>query len=483
VAAGPEEVGAAFRKLYLNFIQTVTAFMTLSAGNNCLDWLLGGPSAFDFPAYRLATFIVAAGVWFYHWRVSEAEGSPTPAARTLRRWYIYILSGWGLVTLSVNIVQLLGNMLSLLPVWQPAVFYGSAWDSIYPSLDAGLFGALAWWFFWFRMARDDGGSTLRQVYFYLLAISGSAIAGLTALAITVYRFLDFAFGARDPAPYFRFLSWTIPAMLVAGAVWFYHQRLAQEEAADTPERHSSAQRIHLYLMSFISLGTVVAGVVALLGLILDLIITAFGGDIIAGTPGWWREQLSLGLALLLVGVPIWLYYWGKALRLAEEAPSERRTRSRRIFLYVVLGIAIVALAAGSVNLIYRILTLLFQGSSPDMLRDIKWGLQVVLVSAPLLLYFWQVLRQDLRAGAEVAAPAPRQVTVIANGDAADLSARLGARLGYPVRTLRYTGPPAPPVALDDAALENTASLIQQTSGPRVMLVVLNNEISILPYQE
>jgi hypothetical protein len=484
VAGNSAEIGAGFRKLYLNLIQTVTAFMALGAGIFSLNWLLGGPSAFDFPSYQLATLIMSSAVWFYHWRISEAEGHPAPAARTLRRWYIYILSGWGLITLSVNVIQLISNALSLLPFWQLTIIHGSSWQAVYPQLSSALFGGLAWWFFWFRMARGDAGSILRQVYFYLLAISGSAIAGLTALTVTVYKILAYMFGARDAAPYFQFLTWTVPTILVTLAIWMYHQRLAQEEAAGSPEKHLSARRVHLYLMSFISLGAMVSGLLMVLGVLLDLIFTALGSDIIAGTPGWWRAQLSTSLALLLVGVPMWLYYWGRVLRLVEQDAAERRTRSRRVFLYIILGVAIIALAAGLVNLIYRILTALFQGGSPDVLRDIKWGLQVVLVALPILLYFWQVIKQDQKAGAEaVAAPAPKQVTVIANGDPSGLAARLGARLGYPVKSLRYAGPPAPPVELDDLSVENTASLIEQAAGPKVMLVILNNEISILPYQD
>jgi len=126
VAASPDETGTPFRKLYLNLIQTVAALTALSAGIDGLNWLFGSLNAFDFPSSRFAVLIVASLVWYFHWRVSESEGHPTPAARTLRRWYIYILSAWGLVTLAFNIVQLLSNLLSLLPVWQSAIVYGNA---------------------------------------------------------------------------------------------------------------------------------------------------------------------------------------------------------------------------------------------------------------------------------------------------------------------------------------------------------------------
>jgi hypothetical protein len=234
-------------------------------------------------------------------------------------------------------------------------------------------------------------------------------------------------------------------------------------------------------MSFISLGALVAGVTVLLGVLLDLVVTAFGGDIIAGTPNWWQEQLSLGLALLIVGLPIWLYYWGRVLRLVSGNQAERRTRSRRIFLYIVVGLAIIGLAAGLVNLIYRLLTVLFQGSSPDILRDIKWGLQAVLVALPVLIYFWQTLRQDGRAGAEAAVVTPKAVTVIARGDASGIASQLTDKLSYEVRALRYTGQEGVAVALSGPELDDIANQIQQSPGPRVMLVLINNQATVIPY--
>ena len=482
-AAAPEETGASFRKLYLNFIQTVSALTALSAGIDSLNWLFGSLSSFDFPSSRFAALIVASLVWYFHWRISESEGHPTPAARTMRRWYVYILSAWGLITLVFNIVQFLNSVLSLLPVWQPAIVYGNAWQAIYPNLSAGLLAALAWWFFWFRMARHDAGSTLRQVYFYLLAISVSAIAGLVALTTAIFRILAYILGAQGSPSYFQFLTWTIPTILVAAAVWFYHQRLAQEEAAGSPQQHLSARRVHLYLMSFISLGAMVAGVTVLLGLVLDFIITALGGDVIAGTPYWWREQVKrrpwrcYSLAYpsgSITGAGFYRWWVSDA--------AERRARSRRIFLYIVLGLAIIGLAAGLVNLVYRILNVLFAGSSPEFIRDIKWGLQAILVAAPLLLYFLQVIRQDQRAGAE-AIPAAKHVTVIANADTTGILEGLAERLGYRVTDLRYTGPAGPPVNLSPAQLDDAADRIREAAGPKVMLVIINNVINVLPYQD
>ncbi|MBI2287502.1 MAG: hypothetical protein HYU83_00640, partial [Chloroflexi bacterium] len=290
VAGNSTEIGSAIRKLFLNIILVISSLTTLvtTAG------VLNGAQPF---ANRLATAIVAGGIWFYHWRVSEKEGQPSPAAQTLRRWYIYILSAWGLVTLAIWLVQLISQAILSLPIWGEAITSNFLSTGLRRSLSWILVAGAAWTFHWFRMAKSDTDSTLRQVYLYLMAIPGSTIAGLVALTTTLYKIIRFILGSLDVAPlvHFQFLGWAIPTMLVAAAIWGYHKQAAQEEAARLSERQLSARRIHLYLMSFIGLGTLIAGLIILLGIFIELPTSTVGPATVAATPGWWRQQLSLSL--------------------------------------------------------------------------------------------------------------------------------------------------------------------------------------------
>ena len=128
-------------------------------------------------------------------------------------------------------------------------------------------------------------------------------------------------------------------MLVAAAIWTYHQKRVQEEATQLREGRLSARRVYRYLMAFIGLGTLIAGLIFLLGILLNLWINATSSGAVV-TSGWWRTPLSLCLALLFVGTPLWLFYWRGILQMVSEGDmAERGATSRRIFLYAVLGIA------------------------------------------------------------------------------------------------------------------------------------------------
>lgn len=487
VSGDTDEIGSAIRKLFLNIIVAASALVGLFAAVGFLKWLMAGALLDQFPSAGLARLIVTGVIWYYHWRVNEKEGQPSPAAKTLRRWYVYLLSGWGLVSLSVNLVGLVNTAVLHLPVWGEAIVSGSFWSSnAQGNLSWMLLGGAVWAFHWFRMARGDADSTLRQVYLYLLAISGGAIAGLVALTAALSGVFRFALGTLSTPinTYFQFLGWAVSTMLVAAAIWVYHQRVTQEEAAQVQER-LSARRVHSYLMSFLGLGTLIAGLIILFGILLELPIHTASVAPTVATSGWWRDQLSICLALVVVATPIWLYYWNRVLQMvATGGVAERRARSRRIFLYVVLGAAVVALAADLINIVYQLLNGIFQGTfGAEVLRHSKWSLQTLVVAVPVLMYHWQIMRQDQRLGAEVAA-VRKTVTVLVSDRAAELVPQIEEKLGYKVRTLRYLGqmPEDFPV-LSEEEVDRLVSDIQATPSTKVMLIAAGGRIMVLPYRE
>ncbi|MFH0847530.1 MAG: DUF5671 domain-containing protein [Chloroflexota bacterium] len=484
VLTNKEEIGAVMRKFYLNLILLVTAFTWLSSTSNFLMWLMAGVPVARFSSGGLAAVIVTGIIWYYHFRVSETEGHPSPAARTLRRWYVYILSARGLVWLASGPVIMVYTTVSNLPVWGGALVGGRFWnDSVQGAIAWIVLGGVTWYFHWFRMARGDFESQLRQVYFYLFAILGGAIATLVALTVTFYLAFAWAFGGATTSRHFMPLGWSVPLILIGASIWRYHQWRVQEEATQVYERQFSAERVHFYLMSFLGLGAIVSGFIILFGIFLDLIINATTPPV-AITAGWWRNQLSLCLALLIVGTPMWLRYWGMALRRAEAGgATEWRARSRRIFLYAMVGISIVTLAADLVNIVYRLLNGILLGNlGIGFLRTTRWSLQTVIVAAVVLWYHWQVARTDQKRGAEGEA-LYKSVVLLAGSGALELVPRIEKALGYKIRIMTLLGAPGEKTpVLSDEEVSRLVSEVQQAPSTEIMLVTLEGKIAVLPYQ-
>jgi hypothetical protein len=488
VSVSEAEIGSGIRKLYLNLIQAVGALVGLLAVMDCISWILGGVKLSQFPSIRLATFIVAAAVWYYHWRISEKEGQPTRSSKTFHRWYVYILSAWGLLLFSASLVQFINNSVLHSLVWGQVIIMGGYWNSSLLNSIAGIIiGGITWVFHWLYMARGDNDSTLRQVYLYLLAVSGGAIGALVAFTTLLYRVFGFIFAglSASGSTYFQFLGWTIPLLLVSLAIWAYHQKLSQEESGQVQRKRMSARRVHIYLMSFISLGTLVAGLIMLMGVLLDLLGNSMSGLPISVSPEWWRNPLSFSTALLLTGTPLWLYYWNKVLQMvAGEENAESKTRSRRVFLYIILGISVITLATDLVNVVYQLLNGLLQTKAAiEILRGTKWSLQTLVVALPMLLFFWRIVRRDQRLGAE-AIVFQKEVTVLVPDTATAFIERLEDKLGYRVKMLHTSIEiPGKLTLYSDDELNSLATEMQSASASRIMLVITASGWLVIPYHE
>jgi hypothetical protein len=482
VRGNQEETGAVMRKFFLNFVLLVSAFMLIINASGFLRWLISGAPVAQFSPGGLAWTLVAGIVWFYHYRVSEGEGHPSSAAKTLRRWYVYILSVFGLAMLAISLVLLINAAVKNLPVWGDVLVAGKFWNNSTQGNVAWIvFGTATWYFHWFRMAHGDFDSKLRQVYFYLPAIAGGAIAALVSASILLFNVFVWIFGGigTPGSQYFQFLGWAVPTILVGLGIWGYHQRLAQEEAGRAQEKRQSAQRVYFYLMAFLGLATWTIGLCMIFGLLVET-----GTDVTA-TAGWWRHQLATALAMLVVGTPIWLYYWNGILkRIKAGGIDEWRALSRRIFLYTIIGAAIVLLAADLVNIVYELLRNSLSGHfSANFLNDAKWGLQTIVVAALLLWYHWRNLRADQHRGAETIL-ARRDVTILSDDRAGDLAVRLENKLGYKTHTLYMVGQTrAGQPALTEEEIQRLVNEIQSATADKIMLVMLDGKITVMPYRD
>ena len=133
------------------------------------------------------------------------------------------------------------------------------------------------------------------------------------------------------------------------------------------------RRFYFYSISFIALMLLVSGVTMVLMSLLDEL---FGDPVIRDV----TTRLATGLALTIVGVPLWAFHWRFAQRSTVTHPAERRSILRKLYLYVTLGVALGFLASTAYRAIEWMLGV---GDFPTF----SWA--SVLVWAPVWAYHWR----------------------------------------------------------------------------------------------
>ena len=148
----------------------------------------------------------------------------------------------------------------------------------------------------------------------------------------------------------------------------------------------TVRRLYFYAVAFISIEVVLWGVISLLRSIVD------------DTVGGQAQALARALALVLVGMPIFLFHWLWAQRAAARDPEEQTAGLRALFFYAILISTLIPLVQNVLALIDR---LFLDATQLDIGRAIfghaqPWPDSVIAIvmNGLAAAYFWNVLRGE-----------------------------------------------------------------------------------------
>ena len=160
----------------------------------------------------------------------------------------------------------------------------------------------------------------------------------------------------------------------------------------------AARRLYLYAMSGITLAVVGVGLATLL----DVLIAGSGLLERTYVVTSAREQLSLAVAMLGVGIPVWAVHWWLIQRgMAPSRPdrdAERGSPIRALYLTLLLLITLVIWVNGAIGLIQGIVASQIPSIQNYAFVDPVSSASSGAVGLLIWLYHGLVRRKDLRAG-------------------------------------------------------------------------------------
>ena len=125
----------------------------------------------------------------------------------------------------------------------------------------------------------------------------------------------------------------------------------------------TVRRLYFYTVSFVALMMTANGVM-LVGM--DVLERLFVGSTLSDS----TTRLAWGLALIIVGLPLWALHWRTMVRQVSRIPVEIQSELRKIYLYLVLGVALAFVMIGAMAVLGQIF-------STDDFKGFPWAAVVV----------------------------------------------------------------------------------------------------------
>jgi hypothetical protein len=368
-----------------------SAFRNQTLGDNLIAILMNG--------------IVAA----YFWNVLRGEWATLPDRQSfteVRRLYRYIWMLYGLLMTVFGAQQLLRFFFYI-----PGGTLGSLGrDVAVNGIALLVVGTPVWVYSWNVIQRSvvepaEMSSPLRLGVLYLLALGG-VITVITTAGIVVDRLLSWLLGADWTFQTFmQQIGGPISIGVPLGLVWAYYGYWLNRhiDAIGDPVRQAGMKRLYNYILALIGLVVAFLGVAELFSFIINMIT---GSGILMSDST--RGGLAASISSLIVGLPLWLVMWrpmqAQALVQGELGDHARRSVIRKAYLYLVLFGSVIGGMAAAVGLVYQLIRVVLTGETgSSFVNDLLNTVQLLFLFSVVLVYHFNVLRQDGIATADALA--------------------------------------------------------------------------------
>ena len=392
LAEDPSERYSVAWNAYLSIVSLTALITSMTAAYGLLLWVLGNDT---FSGQKLSRFLVWTLVWIIHWKLILGTSREDESRAH------YILGSFiGLGVLSVGVGNLVASVSRLaLSADDKSILL----ERTNPSIEAVILiivGLPVWYQYWLKIAQNLKRELLWYSYVLLAGVAGGFITLIVSSSVVLFDSLVWFFGETDTnlaAQHFGKTSGAVGSALAGFAVWWYHARVVAraEESELIKDSGSNSgrgeiRRVYEYIISGVSLIAASAGLMMILVAILESVTP---GEIISTSSS--TNTLIVAITLILVGSPIWWFFWQRIAHNIAVDGLEQSSPTRRIFLLMLFGVASVAVVISILTGVFIFLDDLLNGQLGNAtLREIRFPVSILIANAAIGWYHWSIYRHE-----------------------------------------------------------------------------------------
>jgi len=465
------ERGSPIRALYLSIVLVVSLAAWVNGAIGLAQGLLADLTKVSQtffivdPVNSATALAVGLLIWVFHGLIRRqdlASGPVHGAAAWLPRLYVYGVALGALVIAAGAVEPLVVGLVSTPPSRDE--FTGVS------LIGTGL-TCVAWALIWLghwryatlrAMADDPRGIDERESRTRLGAFIATIVIASSYTLVGIVRTLEAVIRpllGMEPGENESLTMLVVEPLAIAipwAIVWFGHARWLHRDPATTdPLRRLHVSRLESHGVAAVALAFGAVALGWLIGLAID---AAFGGLRTSGSEAFPSAEFATWLPMAVVGTAGWVWQWSNVLVRRRLNPDEEANSTiRRTFLYLALGVAVVAGLGSATVILYRLVgSLLGASLSGNTVSELSTPLGAVVVAVAVLVYHGLQLRRDQSLRGE--APAPLAGPAPVGAPSAALAQRADPSATMTDRTLVLVGP----VGADlDAALAAARAVLPE----------------------
>ena len=483
MVANSDELSPVIRNAYFLLVLSVSFAISISCFSEIVQ-----ESKFNWN--QVTTFSIWSLVWIFHTK-HFVKDRPLDNARnhSLRNTYVYSFSLVGLFILASNLGSLvylaISKLVEVEVTSQEILFSGTNRTTLNLSISIFI-GLVTWVTHWSILRNKLTKREYESIYLYVIFVVTTTATMVSAIILSM-TMLGLALQSDTTSGWILTFSFSLVTLLIAISVLIFHMKDFQSSSYIT-EFCKDSSNVFTFSLAFISLGILISGFSVLIHSMLISILQVAWTELIQAEE-FWKEPLSLGVSLTIVGGSVWFFSWSKLGSISNGFKTD--LRHSRLYFLAVIGTAVVFTAGTLTSIMFIFLKgLLASNLGVQAVESLITPFSIGIVVFGAGIYHLGMFRRLPYSSGRISDPnllkseiTKKTITIISQTRNASLVEALQIRLGYSANEILWTEDSNISGNQIQPNLNDLYNSIMDSNDQRLLLIQDGDNYRIYPYEK